>query len=159
MQRMKLALAERHFLPIAIATLQLLIAASYCLHCNWPNIFIVLHILSVSFLGYLLRIALFNKVQCSVRKCQIAAGGQAQEALEALQTLETIRVMPSGGWHFLVSMSTLLHPLSASKVDSATILLPSKSTKNGRGSIQRLHHSSQSTSTSNLTPLCKKVLF
>ena len=66
--------------------------------------------------------------------------------------------MPSGGWHFLVSMSILLHPLLASKVDSATILLPSKSTKNGRGSIQRLHHSSQSTSTSNLTPLCKKVL-
>ena len=105
MQRMKLALAERHFLPIAIATLQLLLALQLAEHIHC-----VAHLVSLlSCLPPENCLVQHSAVQCSVRKCQIAAGGQAQEALETLQTLETIRVMPSGGWHFLVSMSTLLH--------------------------------------------------
>ena len=73
-------------------------------HCR-PNIFIALHSLSVSCLDQPLNpedclVQLFSMVQCNtlqcIRKRQIAVGGgQAQEALETLQALETIR--PSGG--------------------------------------------------------------
>ena len=71
MQRMKLALAERHFLPIAIATLQLLVALQLAEHIHC-----VAHLVSLlSCLPPENCLVQHSAVQCRVRKCQIAAGG------------------------------------------------------------------------------------
>ena len=151
MQRMKLALAERHFLPIAIATLQLLLALQLAEHIHC-----VAHL--VNLLSWL---AAENcLVQHSAVQCQEMSNCSGWLGPGGIRDITDIRDDQSNAFRWVALPRVNVDSASsASKVDSATILLPSKSTKNGRGSIQRLHHSSQSTSTSNLTPLCKKVLF